>query len=48
MSNIIVVRVSNGLGNQMFQYATAFTLAKKLKYKLLIDNESAYFKKKIY
>jgi hypothetical protein len=46
MSNIIVLRISNGLGNQLFQYAAGFTLAKKLKYKLLIDNESAYFKKK--
>jgi hypothetical protein len=46
MNNIIIVRISNGLGNQLFQYAAAFTLAKKLNYKLLIDDESAYFKKK--
>ena len=46
MNNIIVARISNGLGNQLFQYAAAYALAKKLKRKLLIDNESAYFKKK--
>jgi hypothetical protein len=46
MNNIIVVRISNGLGNQLFQYAAAYALAKKLNRKLFIDNESAYFKKK--
>jgi len=46
MNNIIVTRISNGLGNQLFQYAAAYTLAIKLNRKLLIDNDSAYFKKK--
>lgn len=46
MNNIIVTRISNGLGNQLFQYAAAYSLAKKLNRKLLIDDESAYFKKK--
>ena len=46
MNNIIVTRISNGLGNQLFQYAAAYALAIKLNRKLLIDDESAYFKKK--
>ena len=46
MNNLIVARISNGLGNQLFQYASAYALAKKLNYELLIDDQSAYFKKK--
>ena len=46
MNNIIVTRISNDLGNQLFKYAAAYALAKKLRRKLLIDNESSYFKKK--
>jgi hypothetical protein len=46
MNNTLVTRISNGLGNQLFQYAAAYALAKKLMRKLLIDDESAYFKKK--
>jgi len=46
MNNIIVTRISNSLGNQLFKYAAAYALAKKLRRKLLIDNESSYFKKK--
>ena len=32
-----VVRISDGLGNQMFQYAFAFALEKKTGVKVLID-----------
>ena len=46
MNNIIVTRISNDLGNQLFKYAAAYALAKKLRRKLLIDNESSYLKKK--
>ncbi len=44
--NKIIVRIAEGLGNQLFMYANAFALSKKINYNLLIDNESAYFKKK--
>ena len=46
MENNLVVRIAEGLGNQMFMYANAFNLSKRINYKLLVDNESAYFKKK--
>jgi len=46
MENNLIVRIAEGLGNQMFMYANAFNLSKRINYKLLVDNESAYFKKK--
>jgi len=46
MEKKLIVRVAAGLGNQMFMYAHAYALAKKINYKLLIDNTSAYFQKK--
>ena len=46
MKNSLIVRIAEGLGNQMFMYANAFNLSKKINYQLYIDNESAYFKKK--
>ena len=35
---MIIVKLIGGLGNQMFQYAAAYSLARKLKQPLLIDN----------
>ena len=46
MNNKIIVRIAEGLGNQLFMYANGYALAKKINYELLIDNESGYFKKK--
>ena len=46
MQNNLILRVSNGLGNQLFMYASAFAIAKKLNRKLLIDNETAFESKK--
>ena len=40
MNKNIIVKIANGFGNQMFLYATAYAFAKKLGYKLLIDNET--------
>ena len=37
---MIIVRMSGGIGNQLFQYATAFSLSKKHKYPLLLDTTS--------
>ena len=43
---ILVVRIAEGLGNQLFMFANSFFIAKVKKYTLLIDDESGYFKNK--
>ena len=45
--NKLIVRISEGLGNQLFMYANAYSLSKKINYNLFIDNISAYKKIKI-
>ena len=42
----IITRISEGLGNQLFMYAHAYSLSKKIDYDLYIDNASGYYKKK--
>lgn len=46
MNNKCIVRIAEGLGNQLFMYANAYAVSKKLNSKLYIDNKSGYFKKK--
>ena len=46
MKKKIIVQISEGLGNQLFMYAHAYSMAKKLNYELLIDNKSGYSSKK--
>ena len=46
MDKKIIVKVAAGLGNQMFMYANAFSLAKRFGYKLFIDDTSGFFKLK--
>jgi len=46
MKNKLILRLSNELGNQMFMYASALGMSKKLNRSLLIDNETAYLSKK--
>ena len=41
----IILRCANGLGNQMFLYAFAFALSKKLNRTLYIDTKSSFNKK---
>jgi len=46
MKNKLIVRMAEGLGNQLFMYANAFSIAQKINYKLYFDEKSGYFKKK--
>ena len=46
MKKNLIVRISNGLGNQLFTYASSYAIAKKLNRNLLIDNESSFKLKK--
>ena len=47
MKKKIIVRIAEGIGNQLFIYAHAFALSKIIGCDLLIDNTSAYYNKKI-
>ena len=42
MSKKLVVRIANGLGNQLFTYASAYAFAKLLNRELLIDEKSGF------
>jgi len=42
-----IVKISEGLGNQLFMYAHAYAFSKKMGYNLFIDSISAYKKLKI-
>ena len=42
----LIVRIAEGLGNQLFMYSHAYALSKRLGYTLFLDNKSGYFKNK--
>ena len=46
MTKKIIVEIAEGLGNQLFMYAHAYSLSRKLGYDLFIDNKSSYSTKK--
>ena len=46
MNKKLIVEIAEGLGNQIFMYAYAYSLSKKLDYTLFIDNKSGYSKRK--
>ena len=41
----VIVRLGNGLGNQLFTYAAAYSFAKKNGAELLVDDESGFYKR---
>ena len=46
MEKRLIVRISEGLGNQLFMYANAYTLSKTIDYKLYVDDQSGFVKTK--
>ena len=46
MEKKLTVEIAEGLGNQLFMYSHAYSISKKLNYKIQIDNTSGYSKKK--
>ena len=46
MEKKIIAKISEGLGNQLFMYANAYSLKKKHQCSLLIDTRSGYYNKK--
>ena len=41
----VIVRLGNGLGNQLFTYAAGYSFAKKNNAELYIDDESGFYKR---
>ena len=46
MPDKLILRLSNEIGNQMFMYASAYSISKELNRRLYIDNETAFLSKK--
>ena len=45
MPKKLILRLSNEMGNQMFMYASAYSISKELSRKLYIDDETAFLSK---
>ena len=48
MSRIIIAKISEGLGNQLFMYANAYAISKKFDLTLCLDPYSGYYKNNIW
>ena len=46
MPDKLILRLSNEIGNQMFMYASAYSISKELNRQLYIDDETAFLSKK--
>ena len=47
MDRIIIAKISEGLGNQLFMYANAYAISKKFDHKLCLDPYSGYYNNNI-
>ena len=45
MPDKLILRLSNEIGNQMFMYASAYSISKELNRQLYIDDETAFLSK---
>jgi len=45
MPKKITIRLSNSIGNQMFMYSAAYSMAKKFNARLFVDDETAFINK---
>ena len=41
-----IVRIAEGIGNQLFMYANSLSFSRRIEYSLYIDDKSGYFQKK--
>ncbi len=46
MEKKLIVRIAEGLGNQLFMYANSYALSKELNYNMYIDDKSGFIKTK--
>ena len=44
MQNKLIARIANGLGNQLFMYASSYSISKKIGKDLELDDESGFLK----
>ena len=42
----IILRLTNEMGNQMFMYASSYSISKELNRELIIDDETAFLSRK--
>ena len=47
MDRIIIAKISEGLGNQLFMYANAYAISKKFNFNLCLDPYSGFYKNNI-
>ena len=47
MDRIIIAKISEGLGNQLFMYANAYAISKKFDLNLCLDPYSGYYNNNI-
>ena len=47
MDKIIIAKISEGLGNQLFMYANAYAISKKFDFNLCLDPYSGYYKNNV-